>query len=317
MNQYHAKSPVVFIVFNRPECTRKVFSRIAAAKPARLFIIADGPRENVIGDAHKCREVRSIVEEIDWDCDLSVDFAKSNLGCRKRIPGGLDWVFSQTESAIILEDDCLPSTVFFRYCDELLEKYRDEPSVMMISGTNLLRESPSDSDYLFTMHGICWGWATWKRAWSTYDVDLNSWPKKKLGNPFRGLPFHKKEINVFERTLDNLYDRNPQNWKHDAWDYQWDYNRYINNGLAITPKANLIANIGFGEDATHTHDKSHKFANILTGNLDFPLEHPETIELSLKYEESFYQKMIRKSFGERVRNFFRRAKRFIKRLRAS
>ncbi|MCZ6705447.1 MAG: glycosyltransferase family 2 protein [Bacteroidetes bacterium] len=291
-----------------------MFSRITEAQPARLFIIADGPRKNVIGEDEKCREVRSIVEDIDWDCDLSVNFAESNLGCRNRVSSGLDWVFNQTESAIILEDDCLPSLSFFRFCDELLEKYWDEPSVMMVSGTNLLRESSSDSSYLFTMHGRVWGWATWKRAWNTYDVDLKSWPKKKLENPFRRLPLHKKEIGGLERTLDDLYDRNPENRKLDTWDFQWDYNRYIHNGLAITPKVNLVTNIGFGDDATHTPDRNHKLANIPIGTLDFPLEHPETIELSVKYEENFYKKVIRKSFGERVRNFFRRAKKFIERL---
>ena len=310
MGEYRTRHPVAFLVFNRPETTREVFARIAKAKPARLFIISDGPREDVGEDAAKCREVRSIVENIDWDCEVSVDHATSNLGCRRRVSSGLSWVFGQTESAIILEDDCVPSPSFFRYCDELLEKYRDEPRVMMISGTNLLRESPAAGDYLFTMHGICWGWATWKRAWSTYDVDLNSWPQTKPTNPFRALPFHESELNSFEKALDNLCGKDPRTWKHNTWDYQWDYNRYIHNGLAITPKRNLVANIGFGEGATHTHDKNHKLANIPTATLDFPLEHPATIELSREYEESYYREIVRKTFHRRAMNFFKRAKKF-------
>ena len=310
------------MVFNRPDCTRKVFSRIAKAQPAKLFIIADGPRKNVIGEQQKCREVRSIVQDIDWDCDLLVDFAEFNLGCRNRVSSGLEWVFSQTESAIILEDDCLPSLIFFRFCDELLERYQDEPSVMMICGTNLLREVPSDNSYFFTMHGRVWGWATWKRAWNTYDVDLNSWPEKKLEKPFGGLPLRKKEVRGLERTLDNLYDRKLENRKLDTWDFQWDYNRYIRNGLAITPKVNLITNIGFGDDATHTRDRNDEkfkqqlkiFANIPIGNLDFPLEHPENLDLSFEFERNYYKQVIRKDFAERARNFLKRAARFIKRL---
>jgi len=183
----------------------------------------------------------------------------------------------------------------------------------MISGTNLLRESAAAHDYLFTMHGICWGWATWRRAWSTYDVDLNSWPKTKSTNPFRALPFHEDELHSFRKALDNLCGKDPREWKHNTWDYQWDYNRYIRNGLAITPKRNLVANIGFGEGATHTLDKNHRFANIPTATLDFPLEHPADVELSREYEERYYQEIIRKTFRRRVRNFLRRAKKFLRR----
>ncbi len=314
MAEYRTRHPVAFLVFNRPETTREVFGRIAKARPARLFIISDGPREGVAEDAAKCREVRSIVASIDWDCEVSTDHATENLGCRRRVSSGLSWVFSQTESAIILEDDCAPSPSFFRYCDELLEKYRHEPKVMMISGTNLLRESAAAGDYLFTMHGICWGWATWKRAWSTYDVDLSSWPETKQTDPFRALPFHETELDSFKKALDNLCGKDPREWKHNTWDYQWDYNRYIHKGLAITPKRNLVANIGFGSGATHTHDKNHKLANIPTTTLDFPLEHPTSIELSREYEERYYREIVRKTLHRRVGNFFRRAKRFLRKV---
>jgi hypothetical protein len=309
LSRYQIKSPVAFMVFNRPRLTKQVFARIAEAQPGKLLIIADGPRSHVPGEDEKCREVRRIVDDIDWDCDLSVNFADANLGCRNRVSSGLDWVFGQSESAIILEDDCLPSPSFFRYCDELLERYRDEPRVMTVCGTNLLRESPSDYSYLFTTHCSVWGWATWKRAWSTYDVDLSSWAEKKLENPFRRLPLRPKEVKGLMRTLDNLAEKNPANRTLDTWDFQWFYNCYVRDGLAITPAVNLVSNIGFGADATHTVGAAHKLANIPSQDLKFPLEHPATIELSLEYEERYYKKMIRKDFSERVANFFRRAKR--------
>jgi hypothetical protein len=174
--------------------TEAVFARIAEAKPRRLLVIADGPRSHVPGDAEKCRAVRRLFDRIDWDCDLSINFADTNLGCRKRISSGLDWVFAQSEEAIILEDDCLPVPSFFWYCDELLQKYRDEPRVMTICGSNWLRETPSNDSYVFTTHCSIWGWATWRRAWRTYDVDLKSWPAKKLEDPFRRLPLRPKEV---------------------------------------------------------------------------------------------------------------------------
>jgi len=313
-NPYQINAPVVFMVFNRPSVTRAVFARIAEAKPARLLVIADGPRRHITGEAEKCREVRSIFDDIDWDCELSINFADHNLGCRDRISSGLNWVFSQVESAIILEDDCLPVPSFFRYCDELLERYRDDARVMTICGSNWLRETSSDSSYVFTTHCSIWGWATWRRAWRTYDVDLKSWAKKKLENPFAHLPLRDKEVKALTRTLDNLADNDSTNRTVDAWDFQWFYNCYIHGGLAVTPTVNLVSNIGFGSDATHTVNARSKLARIPSRDIEFPLGHPKSIELSLEYEDAYYKKLIRKPVSERLRNFARRAAR---RLRGS
>ncbi len=313
MSQYQIKSPVVFMVFNRPSVTEAVFARIAAAKPGRLLVIADGPRSHVAGEDEKCREVRSIVQRIDWPCALSVNFAETNLGCRNRISSGLDWVFAQEERAIILEDDCKPAPSFFRYCDELLEKYRDEPKIMTVCGSNWLRETPSEHSYVFTRHCSIWGWATWRRAWSTYDVNLRSWPEKKLEDPFAHL-LSRKEAKALTRTLDNLADKNPANRTFNTWDFQWFYNCYIHGGLAITPAANLISNIGFVADATHTASLASKLANIPARDVQFPLKHPQDIDLSLDFEKAYYKKLIRKEFSDRVRNFFRRAKKRLRKI---
>jgi hypothetical protein len=301
------------MAFNRPEVTAQVFARIAEAKPRRLLLIADGPRKHVADEAERCQEVRRIVERIDWPCNVSVNFSPINLGCRNRIASGLDWVFAQEECAIILEDDCLPAPGFFRYCDELLEKYRDEPRVMTICGSNWLRETPSPHSYLFTTHMSIWGWATWRRAWRTYDVDLESWPQKRLEQPFQRL-LSPKEAGALTRTLDNLASPDPADRTLNTWDFQWYYNCYIHGGLAITPAANMVSNIGFGADATHTHILTSKLANIPARDVQFPLKHPPVIELSRDFEDAYYRMLIRKPLPDRVRNFFRRAKKRLRKI---
>lgn len=301
------------MAFNRPSVTAAVFARIAAAQPGRLLLIGDGARGHVAGEAEKVRAVRDIMQRIDWPCEVSHNFSDTNLGCRNRIATGLDWVFAQEECAIILEDDCVPAPSFFRYCDELLEKYRDEPRVMTICGSNWLRETPSEHSYLFTTHMSIWGWATWRRAWRTYDVDLRSWPQRKLERPFERL-LSPKEAKALTRTLDNLADENPANRTLNTWDFQWFYNCYSHGGLAITPAANMVSNIGFGADATHTSVLASKLADIPARDVEFPLRHPPTLEPSLVFEEAYYKTLIHKTLPERARNFFRRAKKRLRKM---
>lgn len=309
MSQYQVKSPVALIVFNRPGPTRKVFDRIAAARPGKLLVIADGPRTDVDGEAEKCARTREIIDRIDWDCDLSTNFSDVNLGCRVRVASGLDWIFRREDRAIILEDDCIPTPEFFRYCDELLERYRDEPRVMTICGTNHLGKTETDTSYLFTTHMSIWGWATWRRAYESYDVDLKSWTEERQGDPFEGLPLHREEVRRLRRALDNLSEADPARRKGDTWDWQWIYNCYASGGLAVTPRVNLVSNVGFGPDATHTTATDHKLAEIPTGRLGFPLTHPRTIEPSVEYDRMYYERLVRKTARNKIRNFFRRIRR--------
>ena len=167
MKDWTLETPVVLIIFNRPDRTKKVFEAIRQAKPTKLLIIADGPREERTGETELCAQTRSIVEKVDWDCDVIKKYADSNLGIKNCIgKEGLPWAFEIAEEAIILEDDCLPNQTFFRFCQELLKKYRYDERVMTISGSNLLVEWKSDiQDYHFSNHFSCWGWASWRRVW--------------------------------------------------------------------------------------------------------------------------------------------------------
>ena len=176
------ETPVALMVFNRPEATRRVFAAVAAARPNHLLVVADGPRPDRKGERQLCDEVRKIVSAVDWPCKVETSFSEENLGCRRRIISGLDWVFSLVEEAIILEDDCLPDPTFFPYCTELLERYRDCDQVGIIGGFNPLPQSfPLPYSYYFTRQVLIWGWATWRRTWQKYDAHLTTWPEVRKG----------------------------------------------------------------------------------------------------------------------------------------
>jgi len=180
MNGLYLKTPVLFLVFNRPDTTRRVFEAIRAARPARLFLVADGPRERQPDDKEKCERVRYIATDIDWDCEVKTLFRKENLGCKNGVSSAIDWFFSHVDEGIILEDDCLPTESFFWFCEELLRRYRNDSRVMQICGSNFLRGWQRNNDsYYFSGYGPIWGWASWRRAWIYYDVDMKLWPEVK------------------------------------------------------------------------------------------------------------------------------------------
>lgn len=264
-------TPVVFIVFNRPETTQQVIDAIRLAQPSKLFIIADGPREDNREDIEKVTLVRSIIDQVNWPCDVSANYAEVNLGCKKRVSSGLNWVFAQVERAIILEDDCLPHPSFFRFCEEMLAKYSKDEKIMHISGDNFqFGRRYGGGSYYFSRYAHVWGWATWKRAWQNYDVDLKRWlfsDKKKILRDFSSF----RERYFWRKTLDNVMAG-----KIDTWDFQWAFTCMERGALAIIPNVNLVSNIGFGADATHTENVS-RFSKIPTEPMEFPLVHPESI----------------------------------------
>lgn len=261
-------SPIAFFVFNRPEQTRRVFEEIKKARPKTLLVVADGPRPAKFGEDDLCKAVRQIVNSVDWPCEVERNFADENLGCKVRVSSGLDWVFSKVETAIILEDDCLPEQSFFSFCHELLERYRNDERVMQICGSNFYPKPNNLYSYTFTKFGPIWGWATWKRAWQLYDVNMSAWPKvrgEELYYNFWEVPCESEfRIPMYE----DIY-----RGKVDTWDLQWSFAKFINSGLCIMPATNLIKNIGFGVDATHTSDAANELAALESKAVDFPLNH--------------------------------------------
>jgi hypothetical protein len=256
------ETPILFLIFNRPDTTKIVFEAIRQIKPKRLFIAADGPRANKQGEAENCAAARALTEQIDWDCQVIRDYSAINLGCKKRVSSAISWFFYQVEQGIILEDDCLPNPSFFNFCETLLEKYKNDERIMHVSGNNFLfGKIKINEDYYFSRISNIWGWATWRRAWQKYDVDMKDFPefiaKNKIAEIFPDKFLQKKWLELFQ----TIYDR-----KVDTWDYQWEYAILNVGGLGINPKVNLISNIGFSGAATHTMRQS-KFSNLPTESL--------------------------------------------------
>ena len=273
-------TPILFIVFNRPSTTKQVFDRIRLIKPKYLYVAADGPRVNNSSDIQNCNQVKSIINEIDWDCELKTLYRDENLGCGKGVSQAISWFFNQVEYGIILEDDCLPDISFFQFAQEMLIKYENNQHIMIVAGTNPIADKfPMKTSYTFGYTAGIWGWASWKRAWNYYNYTIPEWSNPEVQAQFINFTNNPIWENQF---IDGLNKVNKG--LLDTWDYQWLFYRMVNNGMGIIPKTNLISNIGFGSLATHTFEENHEMANKSTNSLTFPLIHPNYIIPNNNYD---------------------------------
>jgi hypothetical protein len=265
-------TPILFLIFNRPQLTEQIFDAIRQARPSRLYIAADGPRQNKPGELENCLAARSVALNVDWDCKVETLFRDVNLGCGEGVSTAITWFFDHEPEGIILEDDCLPSPDFFPFCAELLKHYRHDKRVMAIGGCNLVPEGlrKSDFSYCFSNHNNIWGWASWRRAWDLYDYEMTDYQKvKKQGYLNKDQFSSDYEFDYFQWVFERTFL-----FPEITWDYQWEFVRRINSGLTILPHKNLITNLGFGEDATHTTNPLDKSSNLKREQLSFPLVHP-------------------------------------------
>ena len=273
---YDLETPVVLIIFNRPEQTRKVLEKIRQVRPKKLYVIGDGPRADKPLDLELVLACRRLTEAIDWDCDVVRDYAERNLGCRERVVTGLTRVFNREDSAIILEDDCLPSKSFFYYTQNLLNRYADDVRVGSIGGTLPIGiRAPEQESYFFSKYPQIWGWGTWSRVWKHYDASILEWPDLRETNFLEKRLNTKRAVKNWRWNFDRIYKN-----EIDTWDYQFVFTIWINNMLTVMPTKNLISNIGFGPEATHTFDTSSQFSNNTSTDIEFPLVHPMSISPS-------------------------------------
>lgn len=294
MLDFKLNTPVALLIFNRPDTTQRVFDAIAKAKPPKLLVVADGPRENRPGEAEKCAQTRAIIQKVDWDCEVITHFATSNMGCKMRVSSGIDWIFEQVEEVIILEDDCLPEQSFFRFCEEMLERYRHHERVGMVSGGNLqFGKTRGTGSYYFSRYTHIWGWATWRRAWQRYDREMTLWPAFREQGWLEALFSKTGEQAYWRHSFDAVY-----NGSLDTWDCQWTFAALINGMLQIVPNVNLISNIGFGPGATHTHEIGIH-ANMPTQAMPFPLVHPDFVLPDPQGDQFISDDQIAPSFVER------------------
>ncbi|CCI13277.1 conserved hypothetical protein [Microcystis aeruginosa PCC 9806] len=295
MTDFQLTTPVAFLIFNRPDTTARVFEAIRQAKPPKLLVVADGPRPDRADDIEKCKAARAIIEGVDWDCEVLTNYSNLNLGCGKRPATGITWVFEQVEEAIIFEDDCLPDSTFFRFCQVMLDQYSLDERIMMITGTNWLgRWKDRSQSYHFSCHGGTWGWASWRRAWQYFDYDLKLWANSEIRDVLAGDKLFKYREQIYWKTYQNP---DAVTW----WDYQWGFSRLVQSGLSIVPSVNLISNIGFGENATHTKSPNAELANLNTSSLEFPLKINPFVAVDREYDKKMCDKLMK------PQNLFRRS----------
>ena len=301
-------TPVAFIIFRRPEVTEKVFEAIRQAKPNKLLVIADGARPDKPGETEQCAATRAIIDRVDWDCEVLKNYSDVNLGCGIRPATGINWVFEQVEEAIILEDDCLPHPSFFQFCQELLKRYRHDERVMLIGGTNYFNEWKSNAQsYHFSCFSGSWGWASWRRAWNFYDYEMKLW-NEAVETQFLRAYFSEQSHYLYWQ---DLFQKAYENDNRTFWDYQWLFARLVQNGLGVIPSVNLISNLGFGSDATHTFDKADSLSNLKISELSFPLTHPKIMIRDLELDNLIQERCFTEPTPNLQSRILRKAKNFV------
>lgn len=262
-------TPILFLIFNRPDTTQMVFNRIKEIKPQRLYVAADAPRKNMKNEEEKCNETRAIINNIDWECEVKTLFREENLGCKKAVSEAITWFFEQEEMGIILEDDCLPDLSFFPFCKELLIRYKDDNRVGHIGGNCFLPEVIKNTSYDFSSITHIWGWATWRRVWQNVNINFPFWNEEKKRH--KDLFYNKMEEIYFTSFIsDAINQRNGLN----PWGVFYYYSLRLQNQISIYPSVNLVTNIGLNDpNATHTKKNNNKLF-VSSTPINFPLRHP-------------------------------------------
>lgn len=256
-------SPVVLLIFNRPDLTERVFAAVRAAQPSRLLVVADGPRPTHPGDERLCAAARAVTDDVGWPCEVARNYSDNNLGLRARVSSGLTWAFEQVNEAIVLEDDCLPHASFFRYCHQLLAHYRHDTRVMSISGDNYqLGRRRGPGSYYFSKYATCTGWASWRRAWDKFEVSMSLWPAFRDAGGLRSVCPDPVEHDYWAAIFDAMHTG-----RVNSWAYAWVFAGFAHSGLSPHPNVNLISNIGFRADGTHTTADDDRLANIPAAEL--------------------------------------------------
>lgn len=299
-------TPVLLLIFRRPDTTRRVFNAIRQARPTRLYVAADGPRSGHLTDVLRCTEARAVVQAVDWPCEVFTLFQDKNLNCGLAPVTAMNWFFEHEPEGIILEDDCVPAPSFFRFCTELLARYRDDARVMHIGGNNFGSEAqqpsaPGAPSYYFSTQRNSWGWATWRRAWQLYDYHLSDFHEVvaagHLNEMFSGPLERRYRLGKMASVL-----ALPQ--PPDVWDYQWEYTIARHKGLYIVPAVNLVGNIGFGHDSTHTHDGYDAMGAVPTRELPASLQHPAHVAQDRRRDNRRFNEFLRGRLLAIVRRLF-------------
>jgi hypothetical protein len=279
-------SAILLLLYRRPALTDKLLRRLAQVRPPVLLVAADAPKTQA--DEAACELTRKLVREmVDWPCNVTTRYAEEHLGCKLAVSSAIDWAFTLHERLIILEDDCLPEPSFFRFCNEALERYADDERVMQICGSNLTGWRPADgAGAFFSRFGPVWGWASWRRAWANYDVEMKEWPNHRHQERLSVLCPQPFEARWRREILDAVHGG-----EIDTWDYQWAFAKMRRGGLNLFPNQHLVANIGFGADATHTHSADDPRGRLKTEPLPLPVRWPAEVGTAEEADRLYLQKV--------------------------
>ena len=301
-------TPIAMVIFNRPDRARQVFARIREARPRKLYLLADGPRDSVPEDEPSCAEARAIAGEVDWDCDVIREFSDENLGCGGRIASGLDRVFEECEEAIVLEDDCLPHPTFFRYCEDALKRFRDDDRVFAVLGGKYPCEPrTAPYSYRFSRMFNSWGWAGWRRAWQSIDFSMADYPAFKAEGRIESYSRSALETRFFMNGFEQAWTK-----EIEPWDWAVMFAAYIRRQLTIMPDRNLVSNTGWGAEGTQHKNPKHILSNLPTFPMSFPLQHPSEVAENAAMDRKIYS-MIGPLVGPRLVRSVRKRLRRIRR----
>ncbi len=267
-------------IFNRPECFQRLINVLSVVKPKKLYIAADGPRSDISEDYLLCEETKALINSISWNCDIQTLFRDKNLGCGPSMHLAIDWFFSNEKMGIILEDDIIPNIDFFYFCQNMLSLYADNKKIGMISGYNPVKNFKTDYDVIFSRNATCWGWASWKRSWSFMDYKM-SWRDQISPRELTNRMGITNRAKIAWRRKVDLIDRN----QVSAWDWQWYFSLSLNEKLTVFPRLNLVRNIGYGLQATHT--KKDFSLSPTSENFEFPLKFPPLIIADQVFDRKF------------------------------
>lgn len=275
--------PVLLLVHRRAELAPRLLNVLRDVRPESIFLAADGPGE----DAGCIATREAYLRGIDWPCDVQTRFLAERAGCRRAVSGAIDWAFELSDQVIILEEDCLPDPSFFPFCEEMLDRFQNENRVMQVCGSNLAGCIPTEGSYYFSRFGPIWGWATWRRAWQHYDVEMRSWPEFFQSARLRKLCPERFEAQWRSRVFKSVHKG-----LVDTWDYQWAFAKLRTGGVNVVPAINLVSNVGFGKGATHTINATDPRAAMATESMEFPLQHSAKVEPWEKADREYLQRVV-------------------------
>ena len=295
-----SRAPILFLIFNRPETTARVFAEIREWRPQRLYVAADGPRERVQGEAERCARSRTIALTVDWPCEVFTLLRDTNLGCMKAVSSAISWFFDREPEGIVLEDDCLPDRTFFSYCENLLAHHRNDVRIMHITGDNFQNgRIRGNYSYYFSRYNHVWGWASWRRAWALFEPAIQSFPDFVNTEDFK-LIFARKDVREYWRHQFELLHEG----KIDTWDYYWAYAIWRNNGLCIIPNRNLVSNIGYQGNGTHTSNPRDALSNMARIPME-TIQHPKIVNVCAEADSFSFDLVFSQSLNQRLRRKWR------------